>query len=65
MSVGINTSSLERQNGANRGRNARKVRKTYRFSKNWRLHEAMKHLPMYGDASCWAVRTLRVKDEQD
>lgn len=30
----INTSFLERQNGTDRYRNARKVRKTYRFSKD-------------------------------
>ena len=58
----VNTSFLERQNGADRGRNARKVRKTYRFSKDWRVHEAMTDLTMYGYNFCWAVRTLRVKD---
>ena len=62
-SVGVNTSFLERQNGADRGRNARKVRKTYRFSKDWRVHEAMTYLTMYGYNFCWAVRTLRVKGE--
>ena len=33
-SVGVNTSFLERQNGADRGRNARKVRKTYHFGRD-------------------------------
>ncbi len=60
-SVSVNTSSLERQNGTDRGRNARKARKTYRFSKDWQVHEAMTYLRMYGSNFCWAVRTLRVK----
>ena len=37
----INTSFLERQNATDRHHNARKVRKTSTFSKDWRLHEAM------------------------
>jgi IS1 family transposase len=60
----VNTSFLERQNGADRGRNARKARKTYRFSKDWEVHEAMTYLTMYGYNVCWCVRTLRVKDAQ-
>jgi IS1 family transposase len=59
----VNTSFLERQNGSDRGRNARKARKTYRFSKDWAVHEAMTYLTMYGYNFCWPVRTLRVKDE--
>ena len=64
VSDAVNTSFLERQNGADRGRNARKVRKTYRLSKDWRVHEAMTYLTMYGDNFCWAVRTLCVKGER-
>ncbi len=60
----VNTSFLERQNGADRGRNARKVRKTYRFSKDWEVHEAMTYLTMYGYNFCWRVRTLQVKDAE-
>ena len=63
VSTGVNTSFLERQNGADRGRNARKVRKTSRFSKDWRVHEAMTYLTMYGYNFCWEVRTLRIKGE--
>jgi IS1 family transposase len=59
----VNTSFVERQNGADRGRNARKVRKTYRFSKDWEVHEAMTYLTMYGYNFCWCVRTLRIKGE--
>ena len=64
-SVRVNTSFLERQNGADRGRNARKARKTYRFSKDWEVHEAMTYLTMYGYNFCWAVRTLRVKTAEE
>ena len=65
VSDAVNTSFLERQNGADRGRNARKVRKTYRFSKDWQVHEAMTYLTMYGYNFCWAVRTLRWRDENN
>lgn len=64
VSNGVNTSFVERQNGADRGRNARKVRKSSRFSKDWRVHEAMTFLTMYAYNFCWAVRTLRVKDDE-
>jgi IS1 family transposase len=60
----VNTSFVERHNGTDRGRNARKARKTYRFSKDWRVHEAMTYLTMYSYNFCWCVRTLRVKDER-
>ena len=43
----VNTSFVERQNGTDRHRNARKVRKTYRFSKDRRHHEAVTYLSMY------------------
>jgi IS1 family transposase len=64
-SHGVNTSFVERQNGTDRGRNARKTRKTYRFSKDWQVHEAMTYLTLYSYNFCWCVRTLRVKNEQD
>ena len=60
----INTSFVERQNGTDRHRNARKARKTYRFSKDWRYHESVTYLTMYAYNFCWPVRTLRIKDEQ-
>jgi hypothetical protein len=59
----VNTSFVERQNGTDRGRNARKVRRTYRFSKDWQVHEAMTYLTLSSYNFCWCVRTLRVKDE--
>jgi hypothetical protein len=57
------TSFIERQIGTDRGRTARKSRKTYRFSKDWQVHEAMTYLTMYSYNFGWSVRTLRVKDE--
>jgi IS1 family transposase len=63
VSRAINTSFVERQNGTDRGRNARKARKTYRFSKDWQVHEAVTYLTMYSYNFCWCVRTLRVKGE--
>ncbi|HSU82899.1 MAG TPA: hypothetical protein VLR69_10795 [Thermoanaerobaculia bacterium] len=59
----VNTSFVERQNATDRHRNARKGRKTYRFSKDWQVHEAMTYLTLYGYNFCWCVRTLRVKGD--
>jgi len=61
----VNTSFLERQHATDRGRNARKSRKTYRFSKDWQVHEAVTYLTMYSYNFCWCVRTLRVKDKEE
>jgi len=58
----INTSFLERQNATDRHHNARKVRKTYTFSKDWRVHGSMTYFTTYSDNFCWPVRTL---DERD
>jgi hypothetical protein len=60
----INTSFLERQNATDRHRNARKVRKSYTFSKDWRVHESMTYFTMYSYNFCWTVRTLTARDEQ-
>jgi len=60
----VNTSFGERPNGTDRGRNARKRRKTYRFRKDWEVHEAMTSLTRSSDNLCWCVRTLRVKAEE-
>ena len=57
------TSYLERQNATDRHRNARKGRKTYRFSKEWAVHESMTHFTQLSYNFCWPVRTLGVKDE--
>ncbi len=60
----INTSFVERLHGTDRGRNARKARRTYRFSKDWQVHEAMTYFTLYSYNFCWCVRTLRVRDEE-
>jgi hypothetical protein len=61
----INTAFVERHNGTDRNRNARKVRKSYCFSKDWDVHNAMTYLTMYSYNFCWPVRTLRVRDRDD
>lgn len=60
----VNVSFLERQNATDRHRNARKVRKTYTFSKDWRVHEAMTYFTMYNYNFCWPVRTLNERDDE-
>ena len=59
VSRSINTSFIERENLTDRHHNARKSRKTYRFSKDWRFHEAATYFTMYSYNFCWPVRTLR------
>lgn len=58
----VNTAFIERHNGTDRHRNARKARKTYRFSKDWEVHEAVSHFTLYSYNFCWPVRTLRQRD---
>jgi hypothetical protein len=60
----VNVSFLERQNATDRHHNARKVRKTYTFSKDWRVHEAMTYFTMYSYNFCWPVRTLTEQDDE-
>ncbi|HYK10084.1 MAG TPA: hypothetical protein VEV39_04760 [Gemmatimonadales bacterium] len=55
----VNTSFVERHNGTDRNRNARKVRKTYCFSKEWWAHRAASYFSKDSDNSCWPVRTLK------
>ncbi len=62
VSKAINTSFIERQHGTDRNRNARKARRSYCFSKQWEVHEAVTYFTMYSYNFCWAVRTLRMKD---
>jgi hypothetical protein len=40
----VNTAFVERNNGTDRNRNARKVRRTYCFSKDWDIHERFTYL---------------------
>jgi IS1 family transposase len=59
----INSSFLERHHGTDRHHNARKSRRTYRFSKDWRMHGAMTYFTTYSYNFCWPVRTLRRGDD--
>jgi IS1 family transposase len=59
----VNVSFLERYNATDRHKNARKVRKTYTFSKDWRVHESMTYFTIYSYNFCWPVRTLVYRDE--
>ncbi len=59
----VNTSFVERQNGTDRNRNARKARKGYCFSKDWSVHQAITYFTMYSYNFCWPVRTLRTRGE--
>ena len=61
VSRAINTAFVERHNGTDRNRNSRKVRKTYGFSKDWDVHQAVTYFTMYSYNFCWPVRTLRKK----
>jgi len=58
----VNTSFIERQNGTDRNRCSRKVRKSYCFSKDWDVHRAATCLSMYSYNFCWVVRTLCCPD---
>ena len=64
VSLQVNVSFLERDNATDRHRNARKVRKTYTFSKDWQVHESMTYFTIYSYNFCWPVRTLADRDEQ-
>jgi IS1 family transposase len=63
VSKAINTAFVERYHGTDRHRNARKVRGTYRFSKDWQMHEAMTWFTTYSYNFCWPVRTLATRDD--
>jgi len=59
----VNTAFLERHNGTDRHRNARKARCTCCFSKDLEMHQAMTYFTMYNYNFCWPVRTLARKDD--
>jgi IS1 family transposase len=59
VSERVNTVYVERHNGSDRHRNARKGRKTYRFSKDWDVHEAVTHFVTFSANFCKPVRSLR------
>ena len=55
----VNIAFVERYNGTDRHQNARKIRRTYRFSKDWDIHQAATYFIAYSYNFCWPVRTLR------
>jgi hypothetical protein len=57
----IYSSFEERRHATDRGQNARKSRHSYRFSKDWQVHEAMTYFTAYRYKFCRATRTLRTK----
>lgn len=65
VSSTINTSFVERHNGTDRSQNARKVRKTYAFSKKQDVHDAVTYFVAYSYNFCWPVRTLRNRAPED
>jgi hypothetical protein len=65
VSDAVNTVYVERHNGTDRNRNARKARKTYCFSKDWEVHEALSYFVLYSYNFCWPVRTLREGNLQE
>lgn len=60
----VNVSFLERYNATDRHKNSRKVRKSYTFSKDWRIHESMTYFTIYSYNFCWAVRTLEDRGQR-
>jgi hypothetical protein len=61
VSTTINTSFVERHNGTDRRRDARKHRKTYGSSKEMELHHAASDFIGSSYNFCWCVRTLRIR----
>lgn len=55
----LNIAFVERYNGTDRHQNARKTRKTYCFSKDWDVHNAVTYFTTCTYNFCWPVRTLR------
>lgn len=64
VSKAVNVSFLERQHLTDRHRNARKRRKTYCFSKDWKAHEAATYFTLYSYNFCRPVRTLRTRTDE-
>jgi hypothetical protein len=61
VSRAINVAFVERQNGTDRHRDARK---SYRFSKDRLFHEAVTYVTLYAYNFCWPVRMLVVRDKR-
>jgi hypothetical protein len=59
----VKVSFRERYHATDRHKDARKVRKTYTFSKDRRMHESMTDFTIYSDNFCWPVRMLEDREE--
>jgi len=57
----INMAFVERHNGTDQNRNARKLRKTSCFSKDWEVHQEGTYFTTSSQTFCWQARTLRVR----
>jgi hypothetical protein len=57
----VTTAFVERHDGTDRNRDARKVRKTYCFSKDGWIHRAVTSFMMSSYNFCWPVRTLKTR----
>jgi IS1 family transposase len=55
----LNVAFVERYNATDRHHNSRKVRKSYRFSKDWEIHNATTWFTTACYNFCWPVRTLQ------
>ncbi|QDU19022.1 hypothetical protein [Urbifossiella limnaea] len=62
VSTAVNTCFVERHNGTDRNRCSRKVRKSYAFSKDWKVHRAATTFSYFSYNFCWPVETLRERD---
>jgi hypothetical protein len=64
VSKAVNTFFIERHHGTDRHHKGRKVRKSYGFSKDGGVHEAMTYCTRYSYHFCWPVRPLRVRGSE-
>ncbi len=55
-----NIAFIERYNATDRHRNSRKIRKSYRFSKDWDIHNAVSWFTTATYNFCWPVRSLKL-----
>ena len=60
-SKSVNLSFIERYNGTDRHQNSRKTRKTYAFSKDWDIHNAMSWFSIAYYNFCRPHSSLRIK----
>ncbi|MBI2567135.1 MAG: hypothetical protein HYV63_08910 [Candidatus Schekmanbacteria bacterium] len=60
----IDTDLVKRDNGTDRHQNARRRRKTYSFSKQPHVHDAVTYFVAYRCNVCWPVRTLRRRKDR-